>query len=120
MSSRGVDRKTLNVLKSVMDMKTLIDPRSEHLLDKAARLAGGRLTLAKLLGVSAAAIGNWKIRGAIPIEHCAAIEHATGGAVTRIDLRPDDWQRIWPVLADSEPKQAIPSVERSLLGGGAA
>ena len=96
-----------------MDMKTPINPRSEHLLDTAARLAGGRLTLANLLGVSAAAVGNWKIRGAIPIEHCAAIEIATDGAVTRRDLRPDDWQRIWPELADSEEKQPLPSAARS-------
>lgn len=96
-----------------MDMKTPINPRSEHLLDTAARLAGGRLTLANMLGVSAAAVGNWKIRGAIPIEHCAAIEQATGGAVTRIDLRPDDWQKIWPELAVSEEKQPLPSAGRS-------
>ena len=31
---------------------------------------------------------------------CVSIERATGGAVTRRDLRPDDWARIWPELAD--------------------
>lgn len=29
----------------------------------------------------------------------ADIEEITNGAVTRLDLRPDDWQRIWPELA---------------------
>lgn len=28
-----------------------------------------------------------------------AIERATSGAVTRRDLRPDDWHLIWPELA---------------------
>lgn len=31
--------------------------------------------------------------------YCRAIETATQGAVTRRDLRPDDWHRIWPELA---------------------
>ena len=31
--------------------------------------------------------------------YCRAIETATGGAVTRRDLRPNDWHRIWPELA---------------------
>ena len=35
----------------------------------------------------------------VPIGRCYAIEQATGGAVTRRDLRPDDWQKIWPELA---------------------
>lgn len=30
--------------------------------------------------------------------HCVAIEQATGGQVTRKDLRPHDWQRYWPEL----------------------
>ncbi|MCW3583960.1 transcriptional regulator [Burkholderia cenocepacia] len=31
---------------------------------------------------------------------CVAIERESGGAITRRDLRPDDWQDIWPELAD--------------------
>ena len=42
--------------------------------------------------------GNWKMRG-VPIEQCVPIERATLGAVTRKDLRPDDWADIWPELA---------------------
>lgn len=38
---------------------------------------------------------------AVPLERCVAIEVATHGAVTRQDLRPDDWQKIWPELAQS-------------------
>lgn len=77
-----------------------------HPLDAAAQLVGGRGALAQLLGVSIAAVGNWKSRG-VPLEHCVPIERATEGAVTRRDLRPDDWQAIWPELA--EPQAPAPA-----------
>ncbi|QFY79751.1 hypothetical protein DUD43_07280 [Alcaligenes faecalis] len=32
----------------------------------------------------------------------AILELETCGAVTRRDLRPDDWHRIWPELAEKE------------------
>lgn len=31
---------------------------------------------------------------------CTAIERITAGQVTRRDLRPNDWQKIWPELAE--------------------
>lgn len=65
-----------------------------HPLDKA----GVRAAIADVIGVSPQAVSNWKVRE-VPIEHCAAIEKATHGAVTRQELRPDDWQHIWPELA---------------------
>lgn len=34
--------------------------------------------------------------------NCVAIERATGGAVTRQDLRPQDWHLIWPELSEKE------------------
>lgn len=37
---------------------------------------------------------------------CVSIERETHGQVTRKDLRPDDWQDIWPELASSEQKQS--------------
>lgn len=42
-------------------------------------------------------------------ENCVAIEQATAGAVSRRELRPDDWHRIWPELVTPEhpaPEQA--------------
>ena len=65
------------------------------------------MALANALDVTVAAIGNWKIRG-VPIEQCTAIEHAVACVVTRRELRPDDWQKIWPELAVSKAVQ--PSV----------
>jgi len=39
---------------------------------------------------------------AINTARCVSIEQATNGAVTRQELRPDDWQDIWPELIDKE------------------
>lgn len=36
----------------------------------------------------------------IPLRYAALIERATGGAVTRQDMFPEDWPRIWPELAN--------------------
>lgn len=49
-------------------------------------------------------VRQWQHRyqGRIPSpENCVAIERVTGGLVSRRDLRPDDWHRIWPELAES-------------------
>ncbi len=96
-----------------MNCEVAMKQASEHPLDAAARVVGGRNSLAQRLDISVAAIGNWKKRGATPIEHCVPIERATNGAVTRKDLRPDDWAAIWPELAISAPIHPVPSVERS-------
>ena len=58
---------------------------------------------------SDAQIRQWRIRykGRMPCaEYCAGLERATNGAVTRKDLRPNDWASIWPELAAaiSEPE----------------
>jgi DNA-binding transcriptional regulator YdaS (Cro superfamily) len=54
------------------------------------------------------AAGSGKPRVPSP-ENCVVIERATGGLVTRKDLRPDDWERIWPELAMSakRPKRGV-------------
>lgn len=70
-------------------------------LDMAIDYCGGVGKLASVLGVSQPVISNWRARGTVPDAiHCVAIERATGGAVTRRDLRPDDWRLIWPELVD--------------------
>lgn len=35
----------------------------------------------------------------VPVKYCLAIEIETGKKISRKDLRPDDWQKIWPELA---------------------
>lgn len=69
-------------------------------LDRAIERASGVSALARLIGVNQSTVSMWRARGgSVPVEHCAAIEAATG--VTRRELRPDDWSRIWPELADA-------------------
>ena len=57
-------------------------------MDKARDAAGGRnIHLARLLGISPAAISRW--RGTVPPRRAREIEEKTGGRVTRYDIRPD-------------------------------
>ena len=68
-------------------------------LESAVIHCGGQAALASLIGVRQQHVWNWLNRGGgVPIEHCAAIERATSGAVRRWHLRPEDWHRIWPEL----------------------
>ena len=69
---------------------------------KACAIAGSQALLARLLGVTPAVVYQW-VSGLrpVPVRYCAAIERATAGAVTRQDLRPDDWVDIWPELANT-------------------
>lgn len=79
-------------------------------LDKAIQLCGGLSALAKEIDVSSARLGNWRLRS-VPIEYCLAIETATAGGVSRKDLRPDDWHKIWPDLAATPaPRRATDPV----------
>jgi len=73
-------------------------------LDRYVKSERGRQhQLAKTINAQPQLIYQWAngIRP-VPIERCVAIERATGGAVTRRDLRPSDWWKIWPELADDE------------------
>jgi DNA-binding transcriptional regulator YdaS (Cro superfamily) len=71
----------------------------EHPIDRAAVVLGSQVAIADLLGVSKAAVNQWKADGReVPIQHCPTIEEATSGKVMRWHLRPDDWHLIWPEL----------------------
>ena len=63
---------------------------------------GSAVKLAKEVGVSPVQVHMWrKGKRTVPVARAAAIEKATNGAVTRRDLRPDDWQDHWPELASA-------------------
>lgn len=64
---------------------------------------GTATRLAASIGVSISYLSQMA-SGAAPIsaERCVVIERATNGAVSRRDLRPDDWQDIWPELAEAK------------------
>jgi DNA-binding transcriptional regulator YdaS (Cro superfamily) len=42
---------------------------------------------------------------------CVLIEQATGGAVTRRDLRPADWHCIWPELIEMKEAPSVPDAD---------
>ena len=58
-------------------------------LDRAIEVVGGVGKLADAIGLKSNVVSNWRLREQVPAERCIAIEQATGGAVTRHDLRPD-------------------------------
>lgn len=61
---------------------------------------GAQSRMAADLAISTAQVWQWKEgRRPVPHEYGAAIEKATGGKVTRKDLFPNSWMRIWPELA---------------------
>lgn len=73
---------------------------------KACEVVGGQAELARRLGVTPAAVQQWRSgKRPVPALQANAIERETEGAVTRRDLRPDDAHLIWPDLAISEPNQ---------------
>jgi DNA-binding transcriptional regulator YdaS (Cro superfamily) len=41
---------------------------------------------------------------------CVLAERHSGGLVMRWDLRPDDWWKIWPELADFDGAPDVPAV----------
>lgn len=59
-------------------------------LDRAVAHAGSQSDLARKIAVSPQRLWSWINKTKrVPAEFCAAIESATGGRVTRKQLRPD-------------------------------
>jgi DNA-binding transcriptional regulator YdaS (Cro superfamily) len=58
---------------------------------------------ARKIGVSSDLVYQW-IKGLRPvaIPHCKTIFAETKGIVTLQILRPNDWQKIWPELSQTE------------------
>lgn len=68
-------------------------------VDRAAHLVGGLSALASIVGVAPPTVHEWKtLKRPVPVQRCLAISQATNGAVTLQELRPHDWQKIWPEL----------------------
>ena len=61
---------------------------------------GRQALMAKAIGAHAPDISRWADGSrAIPFHFGAPIELATGGQVTRKEMFPCDWERLWPELA---------------------
>lgn len=70
-------------------------------LQKSPR--GELLRVSREIGSHSPDVSRWASGDRpIPIDKCWPIEQATNGEVTRKDLRPDDWERIWPELLEKE------------------
>lgn len=66
--------------------------RLKTIIRRAAKQAGGQAALADKMGVSRQAFNYWfHGKQGISAEQAVALEKATGGAVTRGELRPDLW-----------------------------
>lgn len=71
--------------------------------NKVIEFFGNTVKTAEALEVSVQAVCFWRDgKRKLPIDKCSDIERLTNGLVTRQNLRPDDWQRIWPELAERD------------------
>lgn len=72
-------------------------------VERACQQAGCQADLARKLGVTPPMVQQWRSgTRPVPVRFCAAIESLTSGAVTRQDLRPNDWHLIWPDLVGTD------------------
>ena len=79
---------------------------------------GRGASLATVISVSPVLISQWSTGPRVPpIERCVPIERATNGAVTRQDLRPDDWKDIWPELSQATANTAQAAIETVAIKG---
>lgn len=73
----------------------------------AQRGRGAVSEIAHAIDGHASDVCNWASRKKpVPVARCVQIERATAGMVTRKELRPDDWQSIWPELASDSDETA--------------
>jgi DNA-binding transcriptional regulator YdaS (Cro superfamily) len=82
---------------------------SEYISQERGRGA----SIATAIGVSPQQVYQWA-NGSRPTpkDHGAQIEIATGGAVTRQEMFPDDWQRMWPELIQSKTNRTSATAEQ--------
>lgn len=72
---------------------------------------GSTSQLARAIGAHAPDVSRWASKQRpVPERFAAAIERETQSAVTRRDLRPRDWQQIWPELAQAATQPAQEAV----------
>ncbi len=68
---------------------------------------GNAVGLAREIGVPPPNLSEWRNgKRPVPVEHAVSIERITSGSITRQELRPNDFWRIWPDLAHLKPVDA--------------
>lgn len=76
-------------------------PQNTNPIERACKKAGSQRALALFLGVSAAYINQLCKTGTPPAaRHCKKI--SDGFDIPLNQLRPNDWQEIWPELEEKE------------------
>lgn len=73
--------------------------QNAELVDRVIRAVGSQARLASMIGVRQQTVSWWRKQTGVPVEYCTSVERATGGQITRKELRPNDWQVHWPELA---------------------
>lgn len=69
---------------------------------RAIELSGGPARVARALGVTTQTVCFYRDgHRRINAEHGARLEAMSNGQVTRKQIWPQSWQRIWPELADA-------------------
>lgn len=80
---------------------------------------GSQTKLALAVGAQPQLMWQWaKLVRPVPVTRCVDIERATDGIVTRRDLRPDDWQKFWPELAQAHATISQSATETVASGQG--
>lgn len=70
---------------------------------------GGLVRAAEVLGITKGLLWSWLERGQVPAGRCPELSRQTG--LGRWDLRPGDWEQIWPELR-WQPGAPLPPAER--------
>jgi DNA-binding transcriptional regulator YdaS (Cro superfamily) len=61
-------------------------------IKKACYIAGNQAELARRVGVTPQMVTKWLSGKPVSAERAIAIERATGGQVSRTEIRPDLWE----------------------------
>lgn len=73
-------------------------------IEKAISAAGSQSALARHVGHAQSLIHDWlHNKKRVSVDSVPLIVRLTGGDVRHQDLRPNDWQRIWPELNTQPP-----------------
>ena len=107
-------------------MSKKIDHPTRHHLERAIHIAGGQSALARACNVKQGHVWNWLNKsGKCPAEHVLGVEEATGGKVTRHQLRSDLYPATEsePVASKSKrrkkPDGGKPAIKIAIYGAGA-
>jgi len=78
-------------------------------LDKYLSTQENQKKFSKRTGIPMSSLSFWRHgKRPVPFERCPQIEAATKGMVTRRELCPDNWQELWPELAErSKPSEKV-------------